>query len=173
MAKRRRTSKPKTKTVIEARDDIRDIGRDLIADHFPGLKHAAIEYVSRTVEQEDGTVPPPKAGVIRLGKAQVCNVFEQVLHKRHFRLVINGNWWEHAPKDKREALLFHQLCHCDLVQGKPRIARHEIEGFVAELGQYGTWTSDLEAMQAALQPRLFTDMAAGANEAVEGQVAAK
>lgn len=44
-----------------------------------------------------------------------------------------------------EALLYHELRHCDQDEnGKLSIAGHDFEGFASELAEYGAWNPDLE-----------------------------
>ena len=59
-----------------------------------------------------------------------------------------------------EAAIFHQLCHIETDdEGNFISARHDFEGFAAEVRQYGTWTEDLKlggtAFVAAQQMGLF------------------
>lgn len=56
-----------------------------------------------------------------------------------------------------EALLTHELLHCDWTdKDKPALRPHQFEGFTAELEWYGAWQADLQAMiEAARQLPLF------------------
>lgn len=59
-----------------------------------------------------------------------------------------------------EAAVFHQLCHIETDEdGNFISARHDFEGFAAEVRHYGTWTEDLKlggsAFSAARQMGLF------------------
>lgn len=57
-----------------------------------------------------------------------------------------------------EALVFHELCHIRLIDGKWSIAPHDFEGFGAEIEQYGLWSQDAKAIAPAFeQLNLFTD----------------
>lgn len=59
-----------------------------------------------------------------------------------------------------EALVFHELCHItrDLKTGKWGTIGHDAELFVAELHEYGAWTSELRAVaRAARQLELFVE----------------
>jgi hypothetical protein len=49
--------------------------------------------------------------------------------------------------------------------GKPKPRPHEFEGFRAELEEYGFWHTDLEDLQATLQPLLFARDGCGPDRA--------
>ena len=65
-------------------------------------------------------------------------------------ILISGNWWEKLNPQQCRALLFHQLCHCFMNEGKPRLQRHEFDGFLSELRHFGPWASPLKEAQTAL-----------------------
>jgi hypothetical protein len=52
-----------------------------------------------------------------------------------------------------EALLFHELCHIDYDDeaDKPTVRAHDVEMFVDELAEYGTWTADLRRARHAFE----------------------
>lgn len=62
-----------------------------------------------------------------------------------------------------EALMFHELCHAVIqeveseagdVSYKPVVLKHDVEMFLAEVEEYGLWTTDLSAAQPVFQRAL-------------------
>jgi hypothetical protein len=150
-----RKRKPKVFSDIEPADDVQEIAGELIAKHFPGLKDARIEYLYVVRTNEDGEIVPPRVqDVTNLGKAQVASAVDQKVRHLHFRIVMNRNWWEDSKTtpEQRRASIYHQLCHFWLVVGKPKMARHDFEGFLSELEHMGPWHTTLRAADEALHP---------------------
>lgn len=50
-----------------------------------------------------------------------------------------------------EALLFHELSHTDVDEGKPILVSHDCEVFVRELEYYGPWKNDLQRMTESIK----------------------
>jgi len=145
--------KPKTKIVTYTEPDelLAEIGEELIAKHFPFLKGARILYLMRTRENE-GTdkVIEPRLNEV-MGSAKAASMIDLVEAGHwHFRIIVSGNWSAKLNPQQCSALLFHQLCHCFMAEGKPRLQRHEFDGFLSELRHFGPWASPLKEAQAAL-----------------------
>ena len=73
-------------------------------------------------------------------------------------MILDAGWWEQADPHAREALVFHELCHCAFKldkEGEPKftedgapiwdIRGHEIEEFNAVAERYGAWKPDIAA----------------------------
>lgn len=71
-------------------------------------------------------------------------------------MILDQDWWDQASATRREALVFHELCHCAHArdkdgelrftdEGRPvwGIAAHDVEEFNAVVEKYGAWTLDL------------------------------
>lgn len=84
-----------------------------------------------------------------------------------FIMILDAEWWETAGFIAREALVFHELLHCDQArdkegelkfndEGRPvwGIRGHDIEEFNEVVRRYGAWKSDIQE---------FLDAARGAN----------
>jgi hypothetical protein len=57
-----------------------------------------------------------------------------------------------------EALIFHELLHCEVHEDKPVMRQHEWEGFAEEINQYGLWFTGMQRIGAAVkQLELFDD----------------
>jgi len=150
-----RKRKPKVFSDIEQAEDVAEIAGELIGKHFPGLKDASIEYLYVVRTNEDGTIVPPRVqDVANLGKAQCASAVDQKVRHLHFRLTMNRNWWE-DPKvtaKQRKAAVYHQLCHFWLVEGKPKMVKHDFDGFLSELEHFGPWHTTLRMADEKLHP---------------------
>jgi hypothetical protein len=172
MAKRATWKEPKSKIVTHTlKDDLlAEIGEELIEAHFANLKGARILYLMKTRENEaTDKVVEPRIGEA-MGSAKAASMIDLVEAGHwHFRILVSGNWWEKLNAQQRRALLFHQLCHCFMAEGKPRLQGHEFDGFLSELRHFGPWASPLKAAQAALlqQSLEFAEEADGEKPAAE------
>jgi len=175
MAKRVTWKEPKSKIFTQTlKDDLlAEIGEELIEARFANLKDAKIDYLMKTRRNEatDKTVEP-RVGEA-MGSAKAASALDRMLHHWDFRLLVSGNWWAKLNAQQRRALLFHQLCHCFMAEGKPRLQRHEFDGFLSELRHFGPWASPLKEAQAALlqQSLEFAEEADGEKPAVEPEPA--
>lgn len=79
-----------------------------------------------------------------LGTASVFQPKDRLIHGWDALIELDWTFWEANP-DKREALLFHELCHFhyDDDQQKLITVGHDIEEFTAVLKYYGDWNDDL------------------------------
>ena len=147
-----RPRKPKVKTAYYPAEDVQKIAETLIPECHGTLRDACIEYVFRTREDENQVIQPPRVQDAReWGRASAANIVDQRLHHLHFRVVVNGNWWEAATAEQRRAAAYHLLCHCWLNEGRPQLVPHDFEGFKSEVDHFGPWSKDLAAFEASLK----------------------
>lgn len=71
---------------------------------------------------------------------------------RQFAIVYEAETWAALDDHQREALVYHELCHIDPVEG--RLRRHDFTGFNGEIALYGPWTFGLRSAQAAFSLHL-------------------
>lgn len=64
---------------------------------------------------------------------------------------IAHDWWQRMTAEQKEALVFHEAMHVDLVQDGEeddawsfKLKTHDLECFAAEVERYGLWTQDLQ-----------------------------
>lgn len=73
-------------------------------------------------------------------------------------MILEAEWWMEATPKAREALVYHELCHCHHAvdkDGEKRfteeglpiwdIQGHDIEEFNAVVRRYGAWKADIKA----------------------------
>ncbi|WP_431860187.1 putative metallopeptidase [Azospirillum sp.] len=81
-----------------------------------------------------------------------------------FIMILDAGWWAYATPIKREALIYHELCHCVQAtdkEGEPRfndagfpvwaIQGHDIEEFNAVARRYGAWEAGIQSFIEALR----------------------
>ena len=95
-------------------------------------------------------------------KVRKANPVENHLAGFDFILIVNLPFWSQLDRDKRLALLDHELCHIeyDAEKDKYRLVHHDFEDFRAVLARHGAWSVDLEMVVDQLtkdyvQPPLF------------------
>lgn len=146
--------KAKITTKHAVSKEMKEIAQGLIADLCGVLKDQPIEYVLKTRQNADtNEIVLPRVGEC-LGPVQAANALERDIHKRGFRIVLSGNWWAKATPELRRAAVYHQLCHCYPDNGKPKILKHDFEGFRSELKASGCWTDSLREAQKVMPGQL-------------------
>jgi len=177
----RRTNKRKTTLVIEKSEDVAELAQDMISQDFPNLAHARIQCVSKTHEEEDGDIPPAKAGSTFTITARVFSPMDRAVFRLDFRLMANGNWMHYANDNQVRGQLFHALCGLDFVRAKP-VTVKPMEVHLREIREIGVHSEPLEQLQAAflqlaldfaLEPEAETTLEPEAQSALAEQIAAQ
>lgn len=78
-----------------------------------------------------------------------------------FVMVVDADWWAQASDVERDALVWHELCHCRQkldkygapkfdMHGNPSygIQEHDVTAFKSEVARYGAWSPDLREFLA-------------------------
>lgn len=67
----------------------------------------------------------------------------------HFLIWLGlDRWYDFEPMEKR-AVMDHELCHCYMDYGTPKLRPHDIEEFACIIQRYGPWYPGLKRVQAA------------------------
>ena len=82
----------------------------------------------------------------------------------HFVMTLDNEWWRLANALEREALIFHELMHCEQARDKEgelrfddmglpvwAIRGHDLEEFNDVVERYGLWKSDIRDFLAAAE----------------------
>lgn len=102
------------------------------------------------------TKPRHKAGKQVLGSCKIFPEKDRLFHSCDAVITLCKTFWDIYP-DKREALLFHELCHLEQNDdGLLSIVSHDIEEFTQVWKRYGDWQGDLAR---AGQEQLSLDLA--------------
>lgn len=138
-------------------DRLTELGNALIAERgcFHDLQSRKIVFLwKRQGGKTKGKVTLGKcqkpSGILAYFAASDFIIWVAADHARENQLT---NW-------QMEALVFHELKHCDVDyddKGELKLAinPHDLEAFVDEVRIYGAWKSDIERMAGAFQPTLF------------------
>jgi predicted metallopeptidase len=89
------------------------------------------------------TKPRFKAGKKILGSCKLFPDKDRLFHSWDAVVTFDKDFWEMYP-DKREPLIFHELCHLEQDDdGILSIISHDIEEFTQVWKRYGDWQGDL------------------------------
>ena len=66
-------------------------------------------------------------------------------------VLINKDVWDSLPQNGREAVVFHELYHIQVSDGKVSLKKHDVEEFVKVIERYGPWTDTLKAIKEILK----------------------
>lgn len=147
----------------EPTDELRRMANKLINDHFTHLSTKRVEFVFvQDVDKEGNVTAPSSKGKAIWGRASVISgknaylaipqidrptVAEPAEAEKFFLIEIAKPIWEsleNKPRE-REALLHHELMHCELDErGNPTIRHHDVEEFNATVRRYGLWKDDVQ-----------------------------
>lgn len=157
-------------------DELMRMANKLIDTRFPHLGPKRVEFALVFERDSNGPISAPvakgkelwgRASVISGKNAWLAATPEQREMGREpekFFLIeiVKPVWTKLKEKPRvREALLHHELMHCDvdLDSGKLSIKPHDVEEFNATLRQYGLWKADLELfMQAGAEQMSLLQM---------------
>jgi len=93
-----------------------------------------------------------------LGQARGVNRFAREVYASDyaFVIVLNKTEWDTASKQRRAAIIDHELCHCgwDPETGTAFMKPHEVQEFAGVIRRHGLWTEDVSEVAAAIQPHI-------------------
>jgi hypothetical protein len=140
---------------------------ELRSRHHHSISEARIALAWRKGLKRD------KDGHLMLGKCVKASDLQRELVEWDFVILLNKEVWEDIQfgKEKKLALLDHELCHAEVStdkEGDPvrdekgrkvwRVRRHDIEEFNAVVIRHGTYKADLERFAEALLKRAKTPL---------------
>lgn len=126
-----------------------EMAERVIRKYRPDLVNARIGFLFRSEASKS-------RGRSVIGKAEKVSAKLQALLDLDFLIWIAQPAWNALSLDHREALLHHELCHCEIDPESEEctITAHDIEEFHAVIVAHGLWRTDLEATARAIQPHL-------------------
>lgn len=147
-------------TQVTFAGDVRAIGKRRIEAHHAHLKDARILYLFTTANRTKG-------GRTVLGTAQKANPLVRYLSMEayneeegaDFIILVGINQWLLLDEKQQEALVDHELCHCDADfddDGAPlwKLRGHDVEEFREIIERHGFWKPDLEEFGQVVQQQL-------------------
>ena len=140
----------------KAPDHVLDIVRRLIDLYHEPLKDARIGVIMRSEA-------PVTGGRITYGKAERVSAKAQVHVPYDFIIWLANDGYQSLAPLQREALIDHELCHCqwDMDTGAS-IRPHDVEEFTEILQRYGYWWPHAEEFAAAAQQAELFERTPGA-----------
>ena len=144
-------------------DSVKKIAGEIIATNHPHLVEARIVYLFRSGKWET-------AEKVVLGKAKCTSEDTRFLAEYDFIIIINESAFWAATDEQQQALVDHELSHCDYSEDakgnrKWRCAHHDVEEFVGVVRRHGLWESDLQKLVKAASeaPNSQVDLFADTN----------
>ena len=123
-----------------------DLAREIIRDHHLSLFDARIAFVFRD------EAPVDSQGLATLGKAaKVTPQMKAAGFDYDFLIWLAEDKWTHLGERQRRALIDHELTHCTIFDGQPRMLKHDIGEFTVIVERYGLWSLDLVKMGRAIE----------------------
>lgn len=135
-----------TKGFIEADPGVYALLNHLIGKHQSDIGHLANANIKILMAKK----PRKSKGKSILGTAQMFSERDRHLHSYHFLITLDLAFWDDNAH-LHEALLFHELCHCQVNEKDEWcIVNHDLEEFTAVVRHYGAWLDDVRAFDRQL-----------------------
>lgn len=115
---------------------------------------------------------PVKGGMMSYGKTKCPSGMLKHFARADFVIVITAQLWDKADREKRMAMVDHELCHCSFEEDEDgsrtwTIRHHDVEEFTGIIDRHGLWQEPLLEFGAAVgrQLELGLNDKAGAKKA--------
>lgn len=131
-------------TWSEAPESLVQVVEALVSTHHPHLEEARIGVVLRDTVGSSRGVP-------QQGGVQLVGAVHQVLLDLDFLVWVAADAWSGLTLSEKLALLDHQLCHCQMSQGRCYLRGHDVEEFQAIIERYGSYTPALQQAEEGLR----------------------
>jgi hypothetical protein len=140
----------------EASRDVIATAEEIIRQYHADLRNANIGFLFRSEAQSSGDKQ------VTATASKVSDKLRPFLDY-DFIIWVAEDVWKSLTHERRQALIDHELCHCQYIggpgEGKATILHHDIEEFIVIIERYGLWSHDLlnarNALSKAVQPTLF------------------
>jgi len=134
------------------------IMESLIAKHHSHLGDAKMAIAWRFGWKADAD------GRLRLGQAKKGTDLDRALHHYDFVILLNHEAWNQGnlTAAQRQALVDHELCHCQVCHDSDgeaktdeesrtvyRVRKHDVEEFLDVVSRHGLYTSELSKLAQA------------------------
>lgn len=135
--------------------EVEELAVKLINDHHSHLAEARIKYLFRNGKWQS-------KGKATLGKAKLAAEDARFLGQYDFIIMISTEAWNSAVPAYREALVDHELQHCDCAEDKAgnkkwSIQDHDVQEFVSVVRRHGLWEVDLQKLIIAAKQGPYVD----------------
>lgn len=127
-----------------ADEEVKPIAEKVIAAHRRDLFNVNFVFIFKEKASKKG-------GKIVIAKVRKVRAKEKIAYDSDvdFVIEIGHNAWEELNDKQKEAVIFHELCHCLVDENEEgekelSILPHEIEEFADVIEVYGLYTFDIQ-----------------------------
>lgn len=132
----------------EAQQPVLELAERLIERYHEHLKDARIAIIMRSEA-------PVAGGQVTYGKARKVSAEQQVHIPYDFIIwLANDRWVSFLSAAQREALLDHELSHCEWDGYTASIRGHDVEEFNHIIERHGFWWPQSDSFEVAVQQAL-------------------
>lgn len=124
-----------------------DLAKRIIERYHPHLVTARIAFIMRSEAPESN-------GKVTLGKAKKVSAELQVHIPYEFIIWLARDKYIALSALQREALIDHELSHCEWDGDTARIKGHDVEEFAHIIERYGFWWPSSDRVEMAVQAAL-------------------
>ena len=124
-----------------------DLASRIIDQYHEELKEARIAFIMRSEA-------PNQGGRATLGKAKKVSAESQVFMNYDFVIWLASDWWLRLSAKQREALIDHELSHCQWIEESAKIRPHDVEEFAHIIERHGYWWPNSDSFEMAVQAAL-------------------
>jgi hypothetical protein len=129
-----------TKNLVQAPPEVYALATYLIEKHSVHVGRLAAANIKFLMSKKTRR----RKGAAILGNARAFSEADSLLHPYHFLITLDLDFWDESEARQREALLFHELKHCDFDDdGKAVMVDHDLQEFSAVVRHYGLWKDDV------------------------------
>lgn len=121
-----------------------DVAKRIIKQHHPHLLGARIAFIMRSEAPESN-------GKVTYGKAKKVSAELQVHIPFDFIIWLARDRYLTLSAMQREALIDHELSHCEWDGDVARIKGHDVEEFTHIIERYGFWWPSSDRFEMAVQ----------------------
>lgn len=132
---------------MKAPQPVIDIARRILERHHAHLLGARIAFIMRSEAPESN-------GKVTYGKAKKVSAELQVHIPFDFIIWLARDRYLMLSAMQREALIDHELSHCEWSDDGARIKGHDVEEFAHIIERYGFWWPSSDKVEMAVQQRL-------------------
>ncbi len=132
---------------MKAPQQVIDMAKHILNKHHEHLQEVRIAFIMRSEAPETN-------GKVTYGKAKKVSAELQVHIPYDFIIWLARDRWISLSSLQREALIDHELSHCEWDGDAARIKGHDVEEFAHIIERYGFWWPSSDKVEMAVQHRL-------------------
>ena len=136
-------------TQFDHSDTLKEMAKELIAQHHPHLVNAEIAYLFKNKEIKSG-------GKTVIGTAKKYSKEVKAISGFDFGIVISYPSFQELTDKQKYAVLDHELTHCLISEDEQgettySILRHDVEEFLSIIDRHSLYLEDLKALGRVME----------------------